>query len=355
LRVLQDEHFGDFAVRAGYGLVRCFFIDPAVATEMAAPIIGLVGIPQSLAKMTMQRDAQAPPPFQNLDAIVKRLRESREVTHKIRHRGHVRELPSRAAVQRVIQGIAAALFPTHYGRGDLHDGNIDYFVGDTLADTLRTLSEQVRRALLFGDLDGIEHNGALAKRAIAITEAFAEELPEIRAVLVSDLQAAYQGDPAATSVSEVLLCYPGSIALIHHRIAHAFCRLGAPFLARMIADIAHGSTGIDIHPAAQIGSSFFIDHGTGVVIGETTVIGQHVRLYQAVTLGAKSFPSESDGTLIKGTPRHPIVEDNVVIYAGATVLGRITIGRGSTIGGNVWLTHSVPPGSNVTQAQMQHV
>jgi len=178
----------------------------------------------------------------------------------------------------------------------------------------------------------------------------AEQLPAIRGALFSDLQAAWQGDPAATGMSEILLCYPGVTAIIHHRIAHTLLQLGTPLLARLIADIAHARTGIDIHPGAQIGRGFFIDHGTGVVIGETCVIGENVRLYQAVTLGAKRFPADENGHLVKGLARHPIVEDDVVIYAGATVLGRITIGRGSTIGGNVWLTQSVPPGSNVSQA-----
>jgi serine O-acetyltransferase len=162
--------------------------------------------------------------------------------------------------------------------------------------------------------------------------------------------AAYQGDPAARSVDEVLLCYPGIHAMIHHRLAHCLYGLGLPLLARIIAELAHAETGIDIHPGATIGPGFFIDHGTGVVIGETAVIGQRVRLYQAVTLGAKRFPANADGTLQKGLPRHPVVEDDVVIYAGATLLGRITVGKGAVIGGNVWLTHDVPPGARVAQA-----
>jgi serine O-acetyltransferase len=185
---------------------------------------------------------------------------------------------------------------------------------------------------------------------VQITRHFASQLPSIRALLVSDLQAAYQGDPAATSIAEILLCYPGTVAVIYYRLAHALYLQGAQLVARLISDIAHSDTGIDIHPGARIGGSFFIDHGTGVVIGQTAVIGQHVRLYQAVTLGARRFPADETGTLIKGNARHPIVEDDVVIYAGATILGRITIGRGSTIGGNVWLTHDVAPGSNVSQA-----
>jgi len=172
-------------------------------------------------------------------------------------------------------------------------------------------------------------------------------------VLDTDIRAAYEGDPAASSLDEVLVCYPGITAIIHHRLAHELHRLGTPLIARIIAEIAHSATGIDIHPGADIGGSFFIDHGTGVVIGETAVIGQRVRLYQAVTLGAKRFPANENGSLVKGNARHPIVEDDVVIYAGATILGRVTIGRGSIIGGNVWLTRSVPPGSNISQAQVR--
>ncbi|MFI4938910.1 MAG: serine O-acetyltransferase EpsC [Burkholderiales bacterium] len=300
-----------------------------------------------------------------LSDVVAALRQSREETHKIRHRGRVREIPSREALRIILDGLTAALFPTHYGQTNLNDESIDYFVGNTLNTTLNSLAEQVRRALLFvsvqSNANGSEesnaafdrdHDEKLHAQAMIITRQFAAQLKPIRDLLVSDLHAAYQGDPAATSVSEVLLCYPGMTATIYHRFAHALYNLGAPFLARLISRIAHSTTGIDIHPGAQIGGSFFIDHGTGVVIGETAIIGRHVRLYQAVTLGAKRFPADASGVLIKGNARHPVVEDDVVIYAGATILGRIVIGQGSTIGGNVWLTQSVPPGSNVTQAQM---
>lgn len=289
----------------------------------------------------------------NLPTIVAQLRESREVTHKIRHRDRVRELPSQQVLKQVLEGLTAALFPTHHGRSDLSDESIDYFVGNCLHDTLNLLVEQVRRSLLFSSDPNADDDAYLRRRAVEITRQFAAELPAVRALLVSDLHAAYQGDPAATSLSEVLICYPGMMAVTCHRFAHLFYKFGSPLLARLIAEIAHSKTGIDIHPGAQIGGSFFIDHGTGVVIGETAIIGERVRLYQAVTLGAKRFPADENGALIKGNARHPIVEDDVVIYAGATVLGRITIGRGSTIGGNVWLTQSVPPGSNVVQAQMR--
>jgi len=202
------------------------------------------------------------------------------------------------------------------------------------------------------------HDGLTAtqveERAVQIVRDFANALPGLRALLDTDVEAAFRGDPAARSVDEVLLCYPGILAMINHRLAHKLYELELPLLARIIAEIAHSETGIDIHPGARIGASFFIDHGTGVVIGETAVIGERVRLYQAVTLGAKRFPSDGSGGLQKGLPRHPVVEDDVVIYAGATILGRVTIGHGSTIGGNIWLTRSVPPGSNVTQASSQH-
>jgi serine O-acetyltransferase len=167
---------------------------------------------------------------------------------------------------------------------------------------------------------------------------------------LTDVRAAYEGDPAATSTDETIFCYPGILAITNQRVAHELYRLAVPLLPRMLTEQAHSATGIDIHPGATIGERFFIDHGTGVVIGETSMIGNNVRLYQGVTLGAKSFPLDEQGNPIKGIPRHPIVEDDVVIYAGATVLGRITVGRGSVIGGNVWVTESVPPGSKLSQA-----
>lgn len=293
-------------------------------------------------------------PHWNLGQIIEELRRSREATHNIRHNGRVRELPSREALTGIINGLSAALFPTHYGRPNLTDESIDFFVGDTLTTTLNRMVEQVRRGLLFSsDVDGMEDE-QLAAKAIAVTRDFAATLPHIRALLVSDVQAAFAGDPAATSIAEIMLCYPGTIAILYYRFAHQLHKLGVPFLARLTSDIGHSLTGIDIHPGARIGPSFFIDHGTGVVIGETAVIGQRVRLYQHVTLGAKRFPADAHGALIKGIPRHPIVEDDVVIYAGATILGRITIGHGSTIGGNVWLTQDVPANSSVSQAHMRN-
>ncbi len=289
----------------------------------------------------------------NLDRIVAELRASRAGSREGGKREEAAPLPSRKAVARIIDGLFATLFPTHFVLPDLTDEGIDYFVRHTLDAALRSLVNQVRLELQFASRQTDESSRDQAQQAIAITREFAACLPTVRALLENDILAAYQGDPAAKSVEEVRVCYPGIWAITHHRLAHELYLLGVPLLARIIAELAHSATGIDIHPGAKIGASFFIDHGTGVVIGETAIIGQRVRLYQAVTLGAKSFPVGQDGTLIKGIPRHPVVEDDVVIYAGATILGRVTIGRGSTIGGNVWLTRSVPPGSNITQAQVR--
>jgi serine O-acetyltransferase len=264
-----------------------------------------------------------------------------------------RNFPSPQAMKAIINDLRGILFPMRLGPIDLRQESEDFYVGHTLDSTLHALLSQVRLELGYQHRHEAVTEEALEKESIERVQAFANALPEIRRLLDSDTLAAYAGDPAARSVDEILLCYPGIHAMIHHRVAHQLYRLGLPLLARMISEIAHSETGIDIHPGAQIGEHFFIDHGTGVVIGETAIIGNRVRIYQAVTLGAKRFPADTDGTLTKGLPRHPIVEDDVVIYAGATILGRVTLGRGCTIGGNVWLIHDVPPGAHVTQAGYQ--
>lgn len=272
-----------------------------------------------------------------------------------------RELPSPDEVARIVEGLRAALFPMRLGPPALRQETEDAFVAESLRTLLAALSVQVRLELrhtsLSRRLRDTSRDSAPAAdvdaRARAIVASFAAELPAIRRLLDADVEAAYHGDPAARSFDEVLLCYPGVRAMTMHRLAHALYRLDAPLIARLIGEKAHAETGIDIHPGASIGAGCFIDHGTGVVIGETAVIGEQVRLYQQVTLGAKRFPKDDKGHLQKGLPRHPIVEDEVVIYAGATILGRVTIGRGATIGGNVWLTRSVPAGANVTQASSQ--
>ncbi len=289
-----------------------------------------------------------------IDDIVGELRTLRLNSLESRQRrNRPPKLPSRKTLVGIADGLSAVLFPNRLGLPELTNESVDYFVGHTLDVTLRELLGQVRRELRF--ISGQENTGnSEREQAAGIILAFARQLPRIRVLLESDLQAAYEGDPAARTIDEVLVCYPGITAITHYRLAHELHYLGVPLIARMISEIAHSATGIEIHPGAQIGGSFFIDHGTGVVIGETAIIGEHVRLYQAVTLGAKRFPVDEEGKLVKGNIRHPIVEDDVVIYAGATILGRITIGRGSTIGGNVWLTRSVPPGSVISQAQTRN-
>jgi len=290
----------------------------------------------------------------DIDSIVGELRALRVASLESRNR-HDRppRLPSRKILASVAEGLSAAMFPNRLGSAELADEGIDHYVGHILNMTLRELMVQIQHELHYNS--GLEIlSDEDRAQSVAITQAFAKSLPEVRRLLESDIKAAYEGDPAARNIDEVLVCYPGITAITHYRLAHVLHELGVPLIARMISEIAHSVTGVEIHPGAQIGGSFFIDHGTGVVIGETAIIGHNVRLYQAVTLGAKRFPVDENGALVKGNLRHPIVEDDVVIYAGATILGRITIGRGSTIGGNVWLTRSVPPGSNITQAQTRH-
>lgn len=264
--------------------------------------------------------------------------------------GLIVELPSRDAVFRLIEDLRSVLFPGFFGTPDLHPESLHYFIGSTLAKASRNLFGQVRRALAFASRHETERCPRCEERAEQVTQRFMARLPEVRRLLATDVEAAYEGDPALTLREEAVFSYPGVLAITNQRLAHELHKLEVPIIPRLITERAHTLTGIDIHPGARIGERFFIDHGTGVVIGETSVVGNGVRLYQGVTLGARSFPLDEEGHPIKGIDRHPVVEDNVVIYAGATVLGRITVGKGSEIGGNVWLTRSVPPGSRVSQA-----
>jgi serine O-acetyltransferase len=257
-----------------------------------------------------------------------------------------REFPSRTALAALVEELRALLFPGYFGPSELTGDTLRYHLGARLDRVLHGFRDQIQRGLMASD----PACGNCEKRSLDLAQAFLARLPKVRHLLATDIQAGFEGDPAATSPDEVLFCYPGLLAITNHRLAHELLGLGVPLLPRMITELAHSLTGIDIHPGAQIGERFFIDHGTGVVIGETCVIGRNVRLYQGVTLGAKSFPLDADGHPVKGVPRHPVVEDDVIIYSNATVLGRITLGKGSAIGGNVWLTRSVPPGSVITQA-----
>lgn len=261
-----------------------------------------------------------------------------------------RELPSREKISQIVEGLRGALFPMRLGPADLRQENENRYVALTLDSVLSELLVQVRLELEWEARHlGLEQ--APEGAAETLVDAFARDLGTIRRLLDTDVGAAFRADPAARSVDEVLICYPGIQAMINHRIAHRLFRLGVPLIARLVAELAHGSTGIDIHPGATIGEEFFIDHGTGVVIGATAIIGRRVQLFQGVTLGAKSFPTDPEGHAIKGLPRHPIIEDDVTIYSGATVLGRVTVGQGAILGGNVWVTEDVPPYATVSQAR----
>ncbi len=257
-----------------------------------------------------------------------------------------RKFPSRTALAALVEELRALLFPGYFGASELKAETLRYHLGAHLDRVHHGLADQIQRGLMASDPTCTE----CGDRSLELAGAFLARLPEVRRLLATDIEAGFEGDPAATSPEEVLFSYPGLLAITNQRLAHELLKLGVPLLPRMITEQAHSLTGIDIHPGAQIGECFFIDHGTGVVIGETCVIGRNVRIYQGVTLGAKSFPLDAEGHPIKGVPRHPVVEDDVIIYSNATILGRITLGQGSAIGGNVWLTHSVPPGSVITQA-----
>jgi serine O-acetyltransferase len=264
------------------------------------------------------------------------------------------ELPSRDAVASILETLRAVLFPGYYGDADVDESTLPFHIGATLDRAVHALREQVRRGLCTECYNPDPWRCPdCEEQATALAHRFVNVLPEIRQLLSGDVQAAYEGDPAAKSPSEAILCYPGIFAATNYRLAHELWKLGVPLLPRIITEHAHSLTGIDIHPGAQIGERLFIDHGTGVVVGETAIIGARVRIYQGVTLGARSFPLDEDGNPVKGIPRHPIIEDDVIIYSGATILGRVTIGAGSVIGGNVWLTHSVPPNSRISQVEVR--
>ncbi len=263
-------------------------------------------------------------------------------------------LPSRAALVEVVEALRSVLFPGYFGDTDLDEETLPFHLGATLDHVEHELEDQIRRGLCSacGQPDPRRCPQCDA-RAAETARAFLRRLPEVRRLLATDVQAAYEGDPAAKSHSEAILCYPGILAVTNYRLAHELSLMDVPLLPRMITEHAHSITGIDIHPGAQVGEHLFIDHGTGVVVGETAIIGNRVRMYQGVTLGARSFPLDENGRPIKGIARHPIIEDDVIIYSGATILGRVTIGAGSIIGGNVWLTHSVPAESRITQVAVR--
>ena len=260
------------------------------------------------------------------------------------HLGH-KPLPSREAVEDILTDLMDVLYPGYWRRQNLHIGNVEYHVGDLIDRLHDKLIQQFTRALRHeqdcsGEMMNVDLEGVAQHKAIELLK----KLPEIRMVLEQDVQAAFEGDPAAKSYHEIIFCYPGLEAITIYRIAHELLLQGVPLIPRMMTEYAHSRTGVDIHPGARIGPGFFIDHGTGVVIGETCDIGTNVKLYQGVTLGALSFPRDAAGNIIRGMKRHPTLEDDVVVYANATILGGDTvIGHHAVVGSSVWLTQSVAP------------
>lgn len=262
-------------------------------------------------------------------------------------------LPSGKSLRRIVELSREILFPGYFGNSTVHRRTINYHIGVNVEELFGLLTEQIQAGLCFG-LENTPSDNVIKKipdrdTVASIAARFISKLPEIRRILATDVEAAYYGDPAATCFGEIICCYPIIRAITNYRIAHELYMLNVPLIPRIITEMAHSETGIDIHPGAQIGHHFTIDHGTGVVIGATCIIGNNVKLYQGVTLGAKSFPLDENGNPIKGIARHPILEDDVIVYSNATILGRITIGKGATIGGNIWVTDSVPAGSRIVQ------
>jgi len=275
-----------------------------------------------------------------------------ELSHErfdfLHHASHMGvSMPSIEKLQLMVEKLKSVLFPGYFGYSDLNQTNQHFYLGVAIDEIHTMLAEQIRCGSCFecgfDELKCANCNST----ALELATKFMHRLPEIKTLLSTDVKAAFYGDPAAKTYGETIFCYPSINMMTHFRIAHELANLGAGLISRIITEIAHSKTGIDIHPNAQIGPYFFIDHGTGVVIGETTIIGSNVRLYQGVTLGAKSFPLDENGKPIKGIPRHPIIEDDVIIYSNSTILGRITIGKGSMIGGNMWVTDSVEPNTKI--------
>jgi len=263
---------------------------------------------------------------------------------------HGKPMPSVKMLEEIVDLLRKIIFPGYFGDSSANLETVTYYIGVNCDKVYHLLSEQIRRGICFDCIEeSCKNCTQYEDTAPQLATKFISKLPEIRRLLSTDVKAAYDGDPAAKSYGEIIFCYPTIKVLTNHRIAHELLKLGVPLIPRIISEMAHSETGIDIHPGAQIGEFFTIDHGTGVVIGETCVIGKNVKLYQGVTLGAKSFPLDENGNPIKGIPRHPIVEDGVICYAQATILGRVTIGANSIIGGNVWVTYDLPPNSRIVQ------
>ena len=292
----------------------------------------------------------------NLKQAVEMLADRQSISNMCHMRLCGEPLPSQQAVRSIIDLTRMILFPGFFGSEGVNSYNLEYVIGIRCEELNNILTNQITAALALqkGCGEAIDLP-RLEKKAADISMRLIGQLPEMRRVLHTDVSAIYRGDPAAASHEEVIYCYPSIRAITNYRIAHALHVMGVPVLPRMISEMAHSETGIDIHPGATIGEYFAIDHGTGVVIGATAIIGKNVKIYQGVTLGAKSFDCDPDGNPIKGIARHPIIGDDVVIYSNASILGRITIGNGAVIGGNIWVTEDVAPGEKLIQAKANNI
>ena len=284
-----------------------------------------------------------------LTEVVKELSDSKSYQGLFHQHNDGEPLPSAKVLKNIIELARSVIFPGYFGNSTINSQTISYHIGVNLEKLFNLLTEQIQAGLCFCHTSEDKDENICREKASSLAAKFISKLPEMRRVLATDVEAAYYGDPAATGFGEIISCYPAIRAISNYRIAHELLLLGVPLIPRIITEMAHSETGIDIHPGAKIGDHFTIDHGTGVVIGATSIIGNNVKLYQGVTLGAKSFPLDDDGNPIKGIPRHPIIGNNVVIYSNATILGRITIGEGATVGGNIWVTEDVEPDARIVQ------
>ncbi len=292
------------------------------------------------------------PVNKNLDELVDDILSSYREDRRTQRIGE-RFLPSRGRIVQMLHRIRQVLFPGYFGRKALTEETVGYHLGNLLLRLGEDLTAQIESCLRYAG--GLKGHADCDDAAADIARKFLRRIPAVRQMLVLDAQAAYDGDPAAKSIDEVIYCYPGFLAITVYRVAHELLVLGVPLMPRIMTEHAHSVTGVDIHPGAVIGKSFFIDHGTGVVVGETTRIGDNVKIYQGVTLGAMSFPKDERGRVIKGLQRHPTIEDNVTIYANATILGGGTvIGKGVTVGANTFMTSSIPAGSTVASPRHRH-
>ena len=326
INVLRDRAFKDYrAVAPGAGKVTADQIDiDFILDERARELIS-----EENRRMTLVR--------------------TNTLAERIKLNG---DMEPAAPSNKVITGFDAIIFPGYFGNSTVNSHTINYHIGVNVETLFGLLTEQILAGLCFGQensKNATDDNEPCRETASLLAARFISKLPELRRILATDVEAAYYGDPAATCFGEIISCYPAIRAISNYRIAHELLILGVPLIPRFITEMAHSETGIDIHPGAQIGHHFTIDHGTGVVIGATSIIGNNVKLYQGVTLGAKSFPLDNNGNPIKGIPRHPILEDDVIVYSNATILGRVTIGKGATVGGNIWVTENVPAGSRIVQ------